>query len=275
MTTQTDALPQALVNKEARLRESIAGYGSLAVAYSGGVDSSYLSFVAHQALRDKVHIIIADSPSIPRSEMADAVALAETHDWNLRVIETTEFEQEGFQANDGRRCYFCKTELFTQMRAYAEEHGIATIAYGEIVDDAADPTRLGAVAAREKHVVAPLQSAGLTKDDIRALSRHHGLPTAEKASFACLASRFPKGTRVTAPEIVKVEQAEDVLRKEGFYQYRARHHGDTCRIEIDPAEFGKLLDPGVRTRIVDGVKAAGYRFVTLDLQGYRTGSTAE
>lgn len=252
----------------------LAEYGAIAVAYSGGVDSSYLAFVAHRALGDKAHIIIADSPSIPRSEMAEAVALAEKHGWNLRVIETAEFEQEGFQANDGRRCYFCKTELFTQMRGYANEHRIAHIAYGEIVDDAADPTRLGAVAAREQKVVAPLQAAGLTKDEIRALSRHHGLPTAEKASFACLASRFPKGTRVTAPEIAKVEQAEEVLRAEGFYQYRARHHGDTCRIEIDPADFGKLLDPEVRTRILEGVQAAGYRFVTLDLAGYRTGSTA-
>jgi uncharacterized protein len=206
--------------------------------------------------------------------MAEAVALAENHRWDLQVIQTSEFEQEGFQANDGRRCYFCKTELFTQMRDYAKAHGIATIAYGEIVDDAADPTRLGAVAAREQHVVAPLQHAGLTKEDIRALSRHHGLPTAEKASFACLASRFPTGTRVTAPEIAKVEQAEEVLRKAGFHQYRARHHGDTCRVEIDPAEFEKLLDPSMRDVIVDGIRAAGYRYVTMDLQGYRTGSTA-
>lgn len=274
MTTHTEALPQTLVNKEARLREMIAGYGTIAVAYSGGVDSSYLSFVAHQALGADAHIIIADSPSIPRSEMNEAVALAKKHGWNLHVIETTEFEQEGFQANDGRRCYFCKTELFTQMRGYANTHRIAHIAYGEIVDDAADPTRLGAIAAREQKVIAPLQASGLTKEDIRALSRHHGLPTAEKASFACLASRFPRGMRVTAPEIAKVEQAEEVLRAEGFYQYRARHHGDTCRIEIDPADFGKLLDPEARTRILEGVQAAGYRYVTLDLAGYRTGSTA-
>jgi pyridinium-3,5-biscarboxylic acid mononucleotide sulfurtransferase len=274
MSIHTEALPQTLVNKQDRLRDLIASYGALAVAYSGGVDSSYLAYIAHAALGDKAHVIIADSPSIPRSEMAGAVALAGAHGWNLHVIQTQEFAREGFQANDGQRCYFCKTELFTQMRAYAQQHGIATIAYGEIVDDAADPTRLGAVAAREQKVVAPLHLAGLRKADIRALSRHHGLPTAEKASFACLASRFPTGTRVTTPEIAKVEQAEEVLRAEGFRQYRARHHGDTCRIEVEPTDFSKLLDPQVRERVIEGIRAAGYRFVSLDLQGYRTGSTA-
>jgi uncharacterized protein len=260
--------------RERALKDTLAAYGALAVAYSGGVDSAYLAEIAHEALGAKAMLVLADSPSIPRSEVRDAVALAEARGWNLTRLETHEFEQEEFLKNDGRRCYFCKSELFARMDRFARDHGVAVLAYGEIADDRLDPTRLGAKAAAEYQVVAPLADAGLGKDEIRQLSRRRGLPTWNKASFACLSSRFPKGTRVDIGEMQKVEQAEEVLKGLGFHQYRARHHGDICRIEIDPVDFERLLDPAVRHQVVTGVMGAGYRYVTLDLGGYRTGSTA-
>lgn len=264
----------ALLAKEVRLKELIAGYGSLAVAYSGGVDSTYLADVAHEVLGTGAVMVLADSPSIPRAEVADARGIAHDRQWNLQVIRTHEFEDENYLKNDGRRCYFCKSELFDKMREYALANHVSTLAYGAIADDLADTTRVGHLAAKEYAVVAPLQDAGLAKSEIRELSRRRNLPTAEKASFACLASRFPMGTRVTVEDIDKVEKAEEALRALGFRQYRARHHGDVCRIEVDAADLPRVLDPDTREKIVRGIRAAGYRFVTLDLAGYRTGSTA-
>ena len=273
-TSETAELSPELLAKESRLRNLLQRYGSIAVAYSGGVDSSYLAEIAHEALGDDAQLVLADSPSIPRSEVADAAALADSRGWRLHVVHTDEFDREGYVSNDGQRCYFCKTALFEQMRAFARENGVKVLAYGAIVDDMADPTRLGHVAAQEHRVVAPLQEADLSKEEIRQLSAQRGLPTASKASFACLASRIPKGTPVSAEILAKVEQAEEALRAHGFYQFRARHHGDICRIEIDPADMAKLLDPATRNTLVDAVRKAGYRYVTLDLAGYRTGSTA-
>lgn len=274
MNAELAELTDTVLAKEARLKGMLAEYPSIAIAYSGGVDSSYLAAIAHEVLRDRATMILADSPSIPRSEVNDATTLARERGWNLTVINTQEFENEEFAKNDGRRCYFCKSELFARMTEYAQEHKVEVLAYGAMADDEFDPTRMGHVAAREYHIVAPLQSAGMGKEEIRALSAQRGLPTASKASFACLASRFPVGTRVTAPEVQKVEQAEEILKTHGLYQYRARHHGDICRIEIDPQDFRYMLDPEVRQHIVDSIKAVGYKFVTLDLAGYRTGSTA-
>lgn len=273
MVTQT--IPPAVLEKEARLKSLLESYGILAIAYSGGVDSAYLSSIAHEVLGDRARLILADSPSIPRTEVRDAKALAAARGWNLTVIPTTEFENEAFLKNDGTRCYYCKTELFTQMDAYAKAHGITVLAYGEITEDQLDPTRLGARAAREHQVVAPLAAVGLHKEEIRRLSRARDLPTWNKASFACLSSRFPTGTRVVPEEMQKVEAAEEVLKGLGFHQYRARHHGAVCRVEIDPADFPKLLDPVTREAVLNGITQAGYRYVTLDLAGYRTGSTAD
>ncbi len=273
---QSDLLPitPEIEAKETALKQLLAGYGSLAVAYSGGVDSSYLADVAYEVLGENAWTVLADSPSIPREELQEATALAAARGWRLSVIQTREFEIEEFLSNDGRRCYFCKSELFAQMDAFAQEHGIAVLAYGEIADDALDPTRLGARAAQERQVTAPLAAAGLSKDEIRALSRRRGLPTWDKASFACLSSRFPKGTRLDIQEMLKVERAEQVLRRLGFRQYRARHHGDICRIEIDPQDFARILDVHARSELLDALQKVGYRYVTLDLAGYRTGSTA-
>jgi uncharacterized protein len=265
----------ALLDKEERLKTRIAAYGTLAVAYSGGVDSTYLADVAHEVLGRRAVMVLADSPSIPRSEVSEATAIAAERGWNLEVIRTHEFDNESYLKNDGKRCYFCKSELFDKMKGYSLEKGVTTLAYGAIADDLLDPTRLGHVAAKEYAVVAPLQEAGLHKDEIRQLSRRRALPTADKASFACLASRFPTGTRVSLEEIAKVEKAEEVLRSLGFHQFRARHHGVICRVEIDLArDLDRILQPDLRERLVREIKAAGYRFVTLDLTGYRTGSTA-
>lgn len=268
------ALTPELVAKEARLKDLLRSYGTLAVAYSGGVDSTYLADVAFETLGDAARMVVADSPSIPRSELAEARRIAQERGWRLEVIKTVEFENEEYLKNDGRRCYICKTEMFMRMEQLAREAGVHVLAYGENADDGADPTRLGARAAQEHEIVAPLAQLGFHKEDIRALSRARGLPTWDKASFACLSSRFPKGTRIEIEALLKVERAEEVLRGLGFHQYRARHHGDLCRVEVEREEFGRLLDEETRRAVVDGLTAAGYRFVTLDLAGYRTGSTA-
>jgi len=268
-----DQLDSALNEKETALKKCLRAYDSIAIAYSGGVDSTYLADVAHEVLGHAARMVLADSPSMPREELAEAKEIAEKRGWNLAIIATREFENDEFLKNDGRRCYVCKSELFTQMDAFAREHGVKVLAYGEIADDALDPTRLGAKAAREHQVVAPLAEAGLGKDEIRRLSRRRGLPTWNKASFACLSSRFPTGTRVEITEMLKIERAEQLLKKLGFRQYRARHHGDLCRIEIDPTDFAKLIDPGIREEVIAGLRKIGYRHVTLDLAGYRTGST--
>jgi uncharacterized protein len=269
-----DTIPDTLQAKEDALRAQLAAYGRLAVAYSGGVDSSYLAAIAHEVLGDGLTTILADSPSIPRREVAEAEALATARGWTFVKLATTEFENEAYLKNDGHRCYFCKGELFTQMNRYAEEHGIQVLAFGEITDDQLDPTRLGAQAAREHAVVAPLAAVGLTKEEIRRLSKRMGLPTWAKASFACLSSRFPTGTRVDIDEMQKVEAAEEVLKAEGLHQFRARHHGDLVRIEIEPRDFARLFDPAVRERLLSAIRKAGYRHITVDLAGYRTGSTA-
>ncbi|HIJ66025.1 MAG TPA: ATP-dependent sacrificial sulfur transferase LarE [Candidatus Hydrogenedentes bacterium] len=260
---------EELLEKERRLKEILRGCGSIAVAYSGGVDSTYLADVAHEALGDNAHMILDDSPSIPRSELEEAKALAKTRGWRLALVQTDEFANEAFLKNDRQRCYVCKSVLFNEMLAYAREHGIAVLAYGENADDPQDAARVGAMAAAEKGVVAPLQQAGLTKDDIRQLSARRGLPTWDKASFACLSSRFPPGTRITLDAMQQIERAEETLKRLGFHQYRARHHGDLCRIEIEPAEFDKMLDLKTREHVVREIRAAGYRHVTLDLKGYQ------
>jgi len=273
MPESATAIPQKVLNKENRLKKLIAGYGSMAVAYSGGVDSTYLADVAHEMLGDHAHMVIADSPTFPRSELAAAKDLACQRGWNLAIIKTNEFEREEYLKNDPMRCYYCKTELFQQMEKYARENNVAVLAHGAIAEDALDPTRVGHKAAEEHAVVAPLEEAGLSKAEIRVLSRRRALPTADKASFACLATRFSTGTRLSREALAQVEQAEEVLRKLGLRQYRARHHGDLCRIEVDSSDIPRLLEPSMREQIVKGCQDAGYRFVTLDLVGYRTGGS--
>lgn len=269
-----DTLLNAARQKEAALKALLASYGSIAIAYSGGVDSTYLADVAHETLGAHTRLILADSPSIPRAEFEEAKTIAAARGWNLSIVETGEFGNDAFLRNDARRCYICKGELFDRMAAFARTHGLARIAYGETADDLADATRLGKLAAQEHGAAAPLLEAGMRKEEIRLLSRQRGLPTWNKASFACLASRFPKGTRLTPEALARVERAEETLKRVGLRQYRARHHGDICRIEAGSDELALLLEPTVRETILRELTAAGYRYVTMDLAGYRTGSTA-
>lgn len=258
----------ALALKEERLKNLLRGYQSLAVAYSGGVDSSYLADIAHEVLGARASMLLADSPSVPRAEVEEATTLANSRAWNFHIIKTTEFENEAYLKNDGTRCYYCRGELFQQMQKYAGDNQLAVMAYGAIMDDLLDATRVGAKAAQEQSVVAPLQAVGLAKAEIRTLSKRRNLPTWDKASFACLSSRFPTGTRVNLEDIQKVESAEEILKAEGFHQYRARHHGDICRIELDPSEIHLLLEPDRRARVTKAIQKAGYRHVALDLLGY-------
>ncbi len=254
--------------KEACLKDILSGYPSLAIGFSGGVDSAYLSDIAHEVLGDKCTMVLADSPSLPRSEFKEATELAEKRGWNLIVIQTDEFQNENYLKNDGNRCYFCRSELFRKMKEFSEENSVEVLAYGAMADDAFDPTRLGALAATEYDIVAPLQAAELGKLEIRYLSERRDMPTHNKAAFACLSSRFSKGTRVTLEALEQVEAAEECLKGLGFYQYRARHHDTICRVEIDPRDIGKMLDSEIRDKVVRDITAAGYEHVVLDLAGY-------
>jgi pyridinium-3,5-biscarboxylic acid mononucleotide sulfurtransferase len=285
-----------------RLRGLLLSYGSCLVAYSGGVDSAFLAYVAHDVLGDKALAAIADSPSLPRRELEEALALARQFRFPLRVLRTREFENANYLANPDNRCYFCKHELFTELAPLAKAEGLAVIAYGENASDIGD-YRPGAQAATQFQVRAPLKEAGLTKADIRALSAELGLPTADKPQMACLSSRVPYGEAVTPEKLKMIEQAENVLRDAGFYDVRVRHHElrkaalpstinplprqseatagppstvlHLARIEVGPAEMRKFLENGTSTKVAEALKQIGYTHVTLDLQGYRRGSVNE
>jgi uncharacterized protein len=278
--------------KYERLRGLLRAYGSCLVAYSGGVDSAFLACVAHEVLGDKSLAAIADSPSLPRREFEQAMSLGRQFGFPVRVLRTREFENASYLANPDNRCYFCKHELFTELVPLAKAEGLAVIAYGENASDIGD-FRPGAQAAAEFQVRAPLKEAGLTKADIRTLSAQLGLPTADKPQMACLSSRVPYGERVTPHKLGMIEQAENVLRDLGFYDVRVRHHElrsagflstinsqlsttrHLARIEVGPAEMQKLLENGLSLKVAEALKQIGYAHVTLDLQGYRRGSTNE
>jgi len=265
-------------NKLDRLRELLRSYGSCLVAYSGGVDSVFLARVAFDVLGAKSLAAIADSPSLPRRELDEALAVAAQFNIPLQVIRTREFDNPDYLANPGNRCYFCKHELFTELEPLARERGFAVIAYGENASDVGDH-RPGATAAAEFQVRAPLKEAGLTKAEIRELSAQFGLPTADKPQMACLSSRIPYGEAVTPEKLRMIEQAENLLRDLGFYDVRVRHHelkqGPLARIEVGPTELKKFLADDTAGRVAAALKQAGYQHITLDLQGYRRGSANE
>ena len=254
-----------------KLRSLLKGYGSCLVAYSGGVDSVFLARVAHDVLRDRALAVIADSPSLPRRELEEALEIARKFLFPVRVIHTGEFADENYTTNPANRCYFCKHALFEELTPLAEAEGFAVIAYGENASDSAD-FRPGAQAAAKFQVRAPLKEAGLTKPEIRELSAQFGLPTAEKPQMACLSSRIPYGEPVTPEKLRMIEQAEYALRDLGFHELQNQH---LARIELAPEEIPALLAHDRFALVAEKLKLIGYAHVTLDLQGYRRGSTNE
>lgn len=259
---------QATAEKEKTLELQLRSLGTAIIAYSGGVDSTYLSAVAHEVLGERALIITAQSPSMAESEFAFASTLAAEKGWNFHPVKTAEADDPRWLANDANRCYFCKAELFTVLGRLAQREGIAHVLYGAIPEDFQD-VRPGSRAATEHRVLAPLVDAGLTKPEIRELSRLRGLPTWDKPQAACLASRFPTGTGITHDALRQVDRAEASLQALGFSGHRVRHHGDLARIELLPPDWGLIEHGRMRSRMVDVVRMAGFKHVTIDLAGYK------
>jgi pyridinium-3,5-biscarboxylic acid mononucleotide sulfurtransferase len=259
-----------VASKFEQLKSLLRGYGRTLVAYSGGVDSVFLAMVAHQVLGRDALAVIADSPSLPRRELDEALAIGRQFGFPVRVIPTHEMADPNYASNPTNRCYFCKSELFDALTAIAQAEGWQTLLYGENASDAGD-YRPGAQAAALYRVSAPLKEVGLTKQEIRELSAQLGLPTADKPQMACLSSRIPHGDPVTVEALAMIEAAENVLRDAGFHDVRVRHHRTLARIEVGPEELPRLLDEELRESITQALKGIGYAHVTLDLQGYRRG----
>jgi len=267
-------MTEGLQAKRDRLRDILTGMDSILVAYSGGVDSAFLACAATEARPEHVLCVTADSPSYPRRHRDLAVRVATEFHLQHEFIQTAEIDNPAYRANEANRCYHCKHELYTHLSAVARERGFAVVADGSNADDRGD-YRPGRQAAREFGVRSPLDEADLTKDEIRALSREMGLSTADEPASACLSSRIPYASEVTEEKLRMIEQAEDVLRGLGFRVCRVRHHDTLARLEIDRSEMARALDPEVNATLVRELKAIGYKYVSLDLQGYRLGSLNE
>lgn len=265
---------EALLAKQDALLASLAGAGRVLIAFSGGVDSSYLAWAAQRALGKDSLCVTAVSASYPESHREMAEEIVRRFDLPHRFVETHEMERPEYRANAADRCYHCKSELFDVMDRLGSELGFDRIAYGVNTDDTSD-FRPGHRAAHEHAVLAPFLEADLSKAEIRELSRAAGLPTADLPASACLSSRLPYGTEVTEERLDQVEQGEARLRALGFRQVRLRHHGELARVEIEPGELPRALDPEMAARIVETIKPLGFRYVSLDLEGYRTGSLNE
>ena len=262
---------QNLEAKRSAIDTQLNGLGRLLVAYSGGVDSAFLAWAAYQALGDRMLAVIADSASLARTHLQDAIAFASEQGIPLEVIATEELDRPEYIRNDSSRCYHCKDELFTVMEGYRSAHGFDSIAYGVNVDDQGD-FRPGQAAAKQHKVSAPLLEAGLTKQEIRELARAAGLRIWDKPASACLSSRIEYGRPVTREALSVVEQGEDALRILGFRQFRVRHHGEIVRIEIAREELVRALTPEMAAEFTRVFRTLGFKFVTLDLEGFRSGS---
>lgn len=263
-----------LQQKSERLHQALTATSSLLVAYSGGTDSAFLAYAAHLALGDRMLAVIADSASLPRKELAAALEFTTTHGIPTKILHTAELENPAYAKNDAQRCFHCKDELFTQMEKARGELGFNRLAYGMNLDDRGE-FRPGQQAAKLHGALAPLVEAELTKAEIRTLAREAGLGLADKPASACLSSRIEYGRAVTHENLSQVERAEDVLAAMGFRKVRVRHHGDLARVEIAREDLPRALRLDVLDEITEALKACGFRYTTLDTQGYRTGSMNE
>ncbi len=272
-STQTERSSTAR-EKLAALKANLRDEGSLVVAYSGGVDSAFLAAVANEVLGHRALAVTAASPSLAPSELRGAVSLAQRLALNHRVIETKEVERADYKANTPHRCFFCKDELYTHLARLAVEEGYERIANGTNVDDLGD-FRPGLKAAKQYGVCSPLVEAGLTKTEIRSLSEDMGLPTWDKPAQACLASRIPYGTPVSVEALSRIAKAEEFLHDLGFNQLRVRHHDTIARIEVEPPDLMRILDENVRARVTKYFHSIGYSYITLDMEGFRSGSLNE
>jgi pyridinium-3,5-biscarboxylic acid mononucleotide sulfurtransferase len=270
-SSETGLAATSLAEKKSQLRVNLREIGRVMVAYSGGVDSAYLAWVAHRVLGDNMLGVIADSPSLARTQLSDAVAFAREQGIPIEVIATSELDRPEYARNDGQRCFHCKDELFDVMEELRATRGFNTIAYGVNQDDQGD-FRPGQQAAKQHHVAAPLLQAGLTKQDIRELARQAGLRIWDKPASACLSSRIEYGRPVTREALSVVERGEEAIREIGFRQFRVRHHGDIVRIEIAREEMERALNPAIAAQFTTIFKGLGFKFVTLDLEGFRSGS---